>query len=601
MPVSAIRNKLRDDPLLDWLERWGVSQGWVPDPEPSSETDFARFLAEKGIGFERGVMALIEGKLRQGGERLVRVAESGADALNPEKREETLRWMREGVAAIDQGVLWDPVCQVYGIPDLLIRSDRLNAVFCDALTLEEASRPAPHLGVGAWHYVAVDVKYTTLCLDARSEISNDRSSPIYKAQLALYNAALGEMQGYTPPSAFLLGRGWRKSKERGVSCLERIGRFRIDQPQHGGGRIDWLARAEEACAWVRRVQKEGALWRVLPEPSVRELRPNLANAERQGVWRGPIKRLAAEIGEPTALWQVGFGARREMEEQGMPLDWRTPEGREAVLTVLERRKGTAYATRLRHLFRAQEASVTAIPERIETRREEWHTPEALEFFVDFETCSDLDDDWTKLPEKGGQALIFMIGCGHYEAGEWVFHCFVAEAMTPQAEGEILEAWRRHCEEVRARLAPDLASPKVFHWSPAEDSSLGTAYNSARSRHGDPLWEPNWFDFLNRVVKPSQSDACVAFHGAMGFGLKAVGKALRARGAIETAWEDGPTDGLGAMTGAWWCYREAARLGVSVREVRTASDGRALMREIEGYNEVDCRVMAETIQYLRRCH
>ena len=77
---------------------------------------------------------------------------------------------------------------------------------------------------------------------------------------------------------------------------------------------------------------------------------------------------------------------------------------------------------------------------------------------------------------------------------------------------------------------------------------------------------------------------------MAFGLKSVAKAMHANGLIETLWGDGPTDGLGAMVGAWWCAREAARLGVGMQQID-------LMHEITGYNEVDCRVMIEIVRYL----
>lgn len=44
--------------------------------------------------------------------------------------------------------------------------------------------------------------------------------------------------------------------------------------------------------------------------------------------------------------------------------------------------------------------------------------------------------------------------------------------------------------------------------------------------------------------------------ALGFGLKAIAKALHAHGLITTSWRSGPTDGLGAMVGAWWCEEQA---------------------------------------------
>lgn len=79
-------------------------------------------------------------------------------------------------------------------------------------------------------------------------------------------------------------------------------------------------------------------------------------------------------------------------------------------------------------------------------------------------------------------------------------------------------------------------------------------------------------------------------GALGFGLKAVGKALHALGRIDTLWGEGPTDGLGAMVGAWWAAHQDGVLS----EI-------GLVHEIRQYNEVDCRVMLEVVQYLRKEH
>jgi predicted RecB family nuclease len=83
-------------------------------------------------------------------------------------------------------------------------------------------------------------------------------------------------------------------------------------------------------------------------------------------------------------------------------------------------------------------------------------------------------------------------------------------------------------------------------------------------------------------------------GAVGFGLKAVAKALHQHGLIGTRWGDGPVDGLGAMVGAWWCAGEAASHGRALHELD-------LMHEIRAYNEVDCRAMMEIVDYLRRNH
>ena len=48
------------------------------------------------------------------------------------------------------------------------------------------------------------------------------------AQVWVYNEALGRIQGYTPPAAYLLGRSWTLRRSRGTGCLERLARVDRD-------------------------------------------------------------------------------------------------------------------------------------------------------------------------------------------------------------------------------------------------------------------------------------------------------------------------------------------------------------------------------------
>ena len=81
-----------------------------------------------------------------------------------------------------------------------------------------------------------------------------------------------------------------------------------------------------------------------------------------------------------------------------------------------------------------------LPLRIEKTRDEWHAAPGLEFYVDFEFCSDLNDDFSELPEKGGQPLIFMIGCGHMENAQWQFRSFVTNDLSEGEELRIIREW-----------------------------------------------------------------------------------------------------------------------------------------------------------------
>ena len=83
-------------------------------------------------------------------------------------------------------------------------------------------------------------------------------------------------------------------------------------------------------------------------------------------------------------------------------------------------------------------------------------------------------------------------------------------------------------------------------------------------------------------------------GAFGFGLKEIGQALLAAGQIETSWGGGVAAGLEAMSAAFWCEAQAAQRGTTLSAFPQ-------LQEIEAYNEIDCKVMAEVHWFLReRC-
>jgi hypothetical protein len=620
VPATATINWMRDDPLLDWLNLYGKEQGFGRDDERDDyirEADFGVFIKRKGREFESKVIDLIDWRMADAGYPVCASArlEQAVDAEPPSHLEQlghTIELMRQGVAVMTGGLVASRSLKVYGVPDLLVRSDVFHLLAESGSAPPDAEEGAPAIGANGWHYVVLDIKYRDVSLNALGEVDN--GSAHYKVQLALYNEALAEMQGYRPLQAFLLARGWKKGEERVDHCLDCFHAVTLPvQPEHRGKSTDWLQKSKEALEWVRLVRDQGRGWAVLPMPLDVRLRPNMKNGQ-DAPWRGTKAEIAREIGEPTMVWHLGGAARNELVSQGHT-DWRCPTftcGRGQSATDIRR-------ARMIEMNRLTEGPVVD-PAPITWARDEWAEPRPCEFFVDFETTSNLDDDFSRLPRKGGQPLIFMIGCGHFEPREgvspqepgwaldpgrrdWHFRVFFTESLTEAEERRIVHAWVEHMHSVRGRLAAQQEEAKVFHWSPAETSTYSTSIQSAFERHGRPEEWPQigWYDFLNRVVKPSgTSDACFV-RGAWGFGLKAIGKALFRHGCIETEWKDGVADGLAAMGGSWACYRIAQEQGVNVREVLLADQSgheRRFFNEVIDYNEIDCKVMAEAIQFLR---
>ena len=607
--VSAgrTRNWMLDDPLLDWLTLYGDSRDYIPKHDfdgYNKNLDFLEFIFDRGREFETGILRLFQEEYE-----VTAIAQDVSEIRSLEKARATFEALKSGVPIIYQAVLWDAQNMTYGSPDFLIRSDVLHQMFPLSFSAVDAEATASDLKDATWHYVVVDTKFTTLHLNASgSEVANQDSTPAYKAQLYIYNRMLGRLQGFEPPKSYLLGRGWERKQGqetyRGSSALELLGP--VSQKGTVANQIPIADEVEKALDWVRRVRTKGEDWQLLPEPTVPELHPNMSNADDAGMmreisapelepgfgevssavkWMGVKKWLAVELKELTLLWQVGPRGRRSAHSEGI-CRWDDP-------SITPKTVGVTGAKRVPVLERILEVNTDngqpVRPTHVSAHRQEWHPEPRVEFYVDFESCSDLNDDFSNLPHKGGQPLIFMIGCGHLEDGEWHFKSFVVHHLTEQEELRIIQEWVAHMNEVRDRLDPACEDPRLIHWSHAEPGFLENNYSSARARHGeDANWpELAWYDFLNRVMLEEP----VVIDGALSFGLKAVANAMHANNLIDTNWGDSQVDGLGAMVGAWRCDEEAKAMSVSMPEI-------PLMVDIVHYNEIDCKVMMELLRYLR---
>lgn len=582
--ASRTRSFVLGDPVCDWLTIYGEAAGFQRDdalPGYDPRTDFRRFILEQGHAFEAGVMALLGGRVE-----VRAIGTAAADAASAARAAATIDAMREGAPVIAQGVLHDRSLASFGKVDLLVRADVLEALVPGTLEPDGVTHRAPALGT-PWHYRAVDLKFHRFELLRDGHASADADSLPYLVQVWLYNRALSEAQGYRPPSAYLLGRGWIQGDERGSSCLERLARVDDDRwLGHRGTSLELLAR--RALDWIRRLRTDGAVWSVLPIPSVPELYPNIRRTD-DSPWHMAKRRIAGEIGELTLLPRVNPDMRRAAQVAGVAR-W---DQEDLSADRLGQRSGVN-ARALDAVLAANRAPAPVLlPGAFSIADPAWRERAAVEFFVDFETTSDLADDFRSLPKAGGQPLIFQIGCGHLdESGAWTFAQWTADRLEVACEGSIVDAWLANLSAVTAAAGVGLAEARLYHWSPAETSTLETAYNAARTRHLDKGWpHPDalpWFDLLVKLARAEP----LTVTGAFGFGLKPIAKAMAAQGLIETTWGDGPTDGLGAMVGAWWCNREAGRRGGRMTQV-------PLMNEIARYNEIDCRVMAEILSWLRQ--
>ena len=578
--AGETRNWCRNDLLLDWLDEYPMVHSFLRDhhlPGYDETFDLGRFLMHQGRAFEKAVLADLARRWQ-----LVRITHRPDEARILGAAIATQEAMQAGVQIIAGSVLRDPQLRMYGVVDLLVRSDVLGQLCPAAFVGDPLELAAIGLSHGR-HYRVVDVKFRTLDLLKTGGLSTSPSDLDTLAQAWVYNEALGRLQGYTPPASYVAGRAWKQGDERGDVCWERIARVPHDTVVRGRD-MDLREAVQQAAAWIRRVRTEGAEWRVLPLPSVPELWPNM-KAGQDGPWHDAKAKIAAALADLTMLPRVNVGHRARAHEAGITR-WDDLRVSSQLLGVTNE-KEAAIVDAVLAVNRPGGDSVR--PERMIMSAQVWRQRAPIEAFVDFEFLQDLNDDFAAFPRKGGQSLIFQIGSGTYRDGVWGFRQFTVDDLSLDAEARMIDAWLANLRAVAAETGCDVGDARLVHWSPAETSNFERAYDNARVRHPDRDWPALvWFDLLHEVV---QAEPLVV-RGAFSFSLKPIARSLHALGHIQTHWGEGLADGAGAMVGAWNAAVEAKREGVTLG----ASE---IMGEIAAYNEVDCRVMAEILDYLRR--
>lgn len=622
--ASSTRNYLIKDPLLDWLayhsnsilaKKPNYADKIIKAVSVKRDNTFTEFIMAQGNEFESKVVEYLY--KFHGKDVICDIGGNGSqNSKSEEKFQNTIFAMNRGVPFILSGVLHNPDNCTYGVPDLIVRSDWLDElVEISPIDEDEAVLSAPLLrdfinpeNPPNYHYRIVDIKFTSLLLRADGvHLLNAGSIPAYKGQLWIYTKALGRIQGYEPPHAYILGRKWKYSTRgvqfKGTSCVERLGTIdysTIDK--------EYVDKTTSAIRWVLEMRRDGANWSLGPSvPLARpELYPNMSNSYDYP-WHGVKKQLAEEISEISDLWMCGVKNRVKAHAQGV-YKWTDPKCTTQVLGV-NGPKIKRVLDEIMSINKNSDSTVKVLPLIIQNDDDGWQTPQRLEMFVDFEFVNDVVSDFGNMPRASSRSIIFMIGVGYFDPlvedtsspDAWVYKSFTVDALTAEAEGKICTDFSNY---VRGEADWwDCPNPLLIHWSNAENWQ----WSSASDRHDDisRTWipvkkdmgkeekeiNPRWFDLLQVFRKEP-----VVVKGCLGFGLKDVASALKSHGLISSSWDvsSACVDGTGAMLGAFKASKDALARGISLQEI-------PLISEIIKYNEVDCKVVGEIMSYLRKNH
>jgi len=562
--ATKTRNYFLNDHLIDWLKLYGHRRRSESNKFTNNNT-FTNYIKKKGMEFESEVVNLISTKIP-----VVHVS----DVYNLQSVNKTIEYMKQGIPIIHSAPVRNRKNKTYGIVDLLIRSDYINQLIDEDVPIEPAS--AHKINAEDYYYLVIDIKYSTLKLRSDGKhLLNSSLIRAYKAQTWIYNEAIGNIQGYTPRYAYLLGRRWT-STCKGVNkynenCFNKLGIIDFQDVDN------FVAmQIKFALKWNREVIKHGVNWSINP-PSRAELYPNMkADSDTYNVKK---RKLASELGELTMLWRCGIKNRKQAFESGIT-SWKDPNCSSEKLGV----KGK-YGQIMDQIIAINRDEVNILPLKIQNNTGNWQQPVKNELYVDFETFSDICLPFDQLPEQQKFNLIYLIGVGRIEDGNWIYKKFICKDPTLKEEFRIMDEF--------ANFVVDMGNPPLFYWH-AEKNFWKRSSNSQFDRdltveEQDSIidhWKfDNWIDMCN--VFRSEP---IVVKGCFGFGLKEIAKALLKHNLISTKLEADCANGMTAMIRAWNCYKNYTDPIIA-----------PIMLDVIKYNEFDVKVLNAIIIYLRSNH
>jgi len=555
--ASALKNFINNDPIIDYLSYWNINS--VNDKpikiinKIKPKNNFLEYLLENGITYENNIYNYLKSKFE-----IIQIFKEISD-LNETNFKITKDYLNNGVPIIYQGVLYNNNNNTYGIPDLIIRSDVINTVFPNSINSDE------EFINNKFYYFVVDIKNSTINLDKTCiNVLNSNNLPFYKTQLLLYTLAISNILNINITKAFIFGRRYKSVNEIINNDGTKVGV--IDYKNIDFNYYDKLTNSLE---WIKRVRNEGYKWKLLPKPTVPELYPNMKN-NKDFEWR-PIKNnIANKINELTMIWNVGV-KNRNIAHSNKIYSWKNKRCNSNNLGI-KTKKGLII-DKIININRSPNKKIE--PKKINYNNNLWkkYNFETMEFYVDYETlCKD---------EKN---YIYMIGVGYY-IDKWEFKTFYLKNLS---DNDITLMFKEFWDFINDTLKQyNKNNSQFIHWTKAEPSQ----YNKYIEKFMLP--NKNFID-LFEVFKNEP----IVIKGAMNFSLKEVSKAMYNLKLIETTWEN-------KIDTTCSNGQDALYLGIKLYDNLELNskllEDNVILNEITKYNEVDCKVLYEIINYLRKKH
>lgn len=551
--ATKFRNSLLKDPILDFLNLHGEKYGFQKD---ESNDSYDEYIMNRGNEFEAYIIESLSEKFKQFS--FIDVGHK-YERFNDDGVEETINHMKNGVDIIYQGYLSDKDLCIYGIPDLMIRIDKIKELFSihsdfdiSRLRLNKSFE---------YSYVIVDIKLSTIKFGKKGKVKSDENIRIYKSQLFIYNKILNNIlyekseieSKFIQPNVFLLSPRIIIPDNIVLDGKKNISRINLDLDQSIAGDV------RIALNWLKELHTNGHNWDIFDS----KLRPNMNN-KKDYPWHNAKTILAKQQNELTQYLGISNSDSINILKKRLTMDdhiqtIQNPKKRKLIEGIQKMNSDSDDDKMIFNLTSDMKLEIKKCLNK-------------MNFYVDFEFISGCELNF----EPNFRSHLYLIGMGYEVDKKFMFESFIVNCLNDFNEKMIINHWISRMRIIASNK--NCQDYQIIHWTNAEPNLFNKLKDNLNIRG-----MLKWYD-LHKLLKENN----IMFKKMQGFGLKNVAKSMKKLGHIESDWDDDLTNGMAANM-------------IIIRGIQANIPKFIEFPGIDKlihYNKIDCITLWEIVNFIR---
>lgn len=477
---------------------------------------------------------------------------SGFDNINTsfKNSEETYTLINNNSPMIINGSLYNMTDNVLVCCPLIIRFDIFKKVFPK---VENFSVYQNDLS-----YLLIDISYSSIKFKTSlKDIINEGIIPYKKCKLYSFQKTFYNIFGYKPYT-IILGKEYQY-KNMILPKQEYIGYFEIDD--------NIKTKYYKSLRWINYLRNNYLNMNIYPEPTHEELYPNMNYKESE--WEIEKHKLAVKIKEITLVWNITYEERCNYVKSGIKC-W--DDNR--LINNLKESKKKDIQERMIHMNKTNE--ILIYPRKsISYSLKSVLELDGIYFDVESFLTFDQKQDFFNTEINSKEPIIAIIGF----INENKYYDYTIDEYNIESEEKIIKLFSDKLFKISKE-----GNINIYHWGNAENIYL--KYMKDKYPH---INFPN-INLIN-ILDYFKKEPLIV-QGVFKFGLKSIGSALYKNGLINTTWGEND-NGLDAMIKFKKLCLEKNK-NIPLKRYNEIT-------EIVEYNKIDCQVLLDIIELLRKLY